>query len=73
MEMKKIVGRDFLISQSKFIEQFMIHTDDSKSKFGGVIGQNGKLVDFYSHELTTSQINYTMTERELLSIMETPK
>ena len=50
-----------------------MHTDVSKTHLGGVISQNGKPIDFYSHKLTTAQINYTDTEVELVSIVETLK
>ena len=50
--MKKIVGRDFLLSYHNFSENFMIHTDASKTQLGGVISQNGKPIAFYSRKLT---------------------
>ena len=37
------------------------------------MNQEGKPIVFYSHKVTPSQINYTTTERELLSIVETLK
>ena len=71
--MKQIVIRDVLISYPNFSERFIIYTDDSKTRLGGVISQNGIPINFYSHKLTPAQINYTTTERELLSIMENLK
>ena len=69
--MKKIVGRDVLISYPNFSEKFIIYTDSSNTQLGGISSQNGKPISFYSHKLTPAQINYTTTEKELLSIVET--
>ena len=40
---------------------------------GGGNSKNGKPIAFYTQKLTPVQINYTNTERELLSIVETLK
>ena len=71
--MKKIVGRDILLYYPNFSERFIIHTDAIKTQLGEVISQNGKPIVFCSRKLTPSQINYTTTERELLSKVETLK
>ena len=42
-------------------------------QLGAVISQNGKPIAFYSQKLKSAQIRYTITERELLSIVETLK
>ena len=73
ISMKKIVGRDVLLSYPKFIEIFIIHTGARKTQLQGVMSQNGRPIAFYSRKLTPPQINYTTTERELLSITETLK
>ena len=73
MKMNKIVGRDILFSYPNSREYFIIITYASKDKIGGVIGQNGKPISFFPRKLTPAEINYTTTERELLSIVETLK
>ena len=50
--MKNIVGRDVLLSYSKFSENIIIQTDSRKIQLGGVIVQNGKPIAFISHKLT---------------------
>jgi len=51
----------------------VIHTDASKLQLGAFISQNNQPIAFYSRKLNPNQVNYTTTERELLSIMETLK
>ena len=46
---------------SGFIKKFTIHTDAPDVQLGAVIMQEGKPIDFYSTNLSTVQINYTMT------------
>ena len=70
---KKLVARQTLLSYPNFNEPFEIHTDASKLQLGAVISQKGKPIAFYSRKLNPAQVNYTTTERELLSIVETLK
>ena len=72
-EMKKIVGRETLLSYPNFDEEFVIHTDASKTALGAVISQCGKPIAFYSRKLADAQTRYTTAEHELLSIVETLK
>ena len=51
----------------------VIYTDASKVQLGAVISQDNKSIAFYSRKLNHIQVNYTTTERELLSIVETLK
>ena len=69
ISMQKILGCDVLLSYPNFSEIYIIHTEASKTKLGGFISQNGKLVAFHSCKLTPAQINYTTTEKKLLSIV----
>ena len=65
-----IVARDTLLTYLDFNETFKIHNDASAFQLGEVIIQKGKPVDFYSRKLTDYQQRYTVTGRELLSIVE---
>ena len=40
IDMKKILGRDVLISYPNFSNNFIIHTDAIKTQLGGVISHN---------------------------------
>ena len=72
-EIKRIVSRETLLAYPNFNETFEIHTDASKQQLGAVISQNKQPIAFYSRKLNSAQVNYTTTERELLSIVETLK
>jgi len=50
-----------------------IYTDASKRQLGSVITQNNKPIAFFSRKLTGAQTRYSVTEIELLAIVETIK
>ena len=70
---KRVIGRELLLGYPDFNAPFEIHTDASKLKIGAVISQKGKPIAFYSIKMNSAQHNYTTTEKELLSIVETLK
>ena len=72
-KIKRIVSRETLLAYPNFNEPFEIHTDASKQQLGAVISQKKQPIAFYSRKLNSAQVNYTTTERELLSIVETLK
>ena len=71
--MIKSISRETLLVYPDFNKPFDIHTDASKVQLGAVISQDNKPIAFYSRKLNPAQVNYTTTERELLSIVETLK
>ena len=64
---------DTLLTYPNFNETFKIHTDASAFQLWAVIIQKGKNITFYSRKLTDAQQQYTVTDRVLLSIVETLK
>jgi RNase H-like domain found in reverse transcriptase len=62
-----------LLTYPNFNKTFEIHTDTRKVQLGACISQEGRPVAFYSRKLNPAQTQYTTTERELLSIVETLK
>jgi hypothetical protein len=54
-----------------FNKVFEIHTDVSNYQLGLVISQDQKPIAFYSKNLSATQRNYTVGEREMISIVET--
>eukprot|EP00957_Ditylum_brightwellii_P210547 15365094-Ditylum_brightwellii.AAC.1 len=71
--MKKIVSKGVLLAYPDFNLPFKIDADANDMQLGAVIAQKGRLLAFHSCKLNTAQRNYTMTERELLSIGKTLK
>ena len=70
---KKLVSRVIVLFYPNFNEPFQILTNTNKLQLGSVISQYGKPIAFYSRKLNPAQVNYTTTERELLSIVENQK
>ena len=61
------------LAHPDFSKPFVIYTDASDYQLGSVITQEGKPLAFYNRKLNKAQKNYTVTEKELLSIVETLK
>ena len=72
-DIKKVMAKETILNYPKFGQPFEIHTDASDRQLGSVIAQDGKPLAFYSRKLSSAQRNYTTTEQELLSIVETLK
>ena len=62
-----------MLAYPDFSKRFDIHTDSSDYQLGAVISQEGKPIAFYSRKLSGAQTRYTVTEKELLSIVEVLK
>ena len=72
-EIKRVVARDTLLTYLYFNETFKLCTDASAFQLGAVIIQEGKPIDFYSRKFTDSQQRFTVTEREIIRIVEALK
>ena len=68
-----MVCTETLLNYPDWSKPFDVHTDASDYQLGAVISQEGKPIAFYSRKLNKAQRNYTTTEKELLSIVETVK
>ena len=65
--------RDTLLTYPGFNETFTIHTNASALQLGAFISQKVKPIAIYSIILTGYQHRYKVTEKELISIIETLK
>ena len=72
-KIKRIVARNTSLIYQDFNKRFGIPTDASEFQLGAVISQDGKEIAFYSRKLTGPQTWYTVTVKELLSIVKTLK
>ena len=71
--MKALIDNETILAYPYFSKRFTIHTDVSDVQLGVVIMQDVKPPAFYSRKLSKTQINYTMAEKDILSIVETCK
>ena len=67
------MDRDNLLTYMNFIGEFKIHTEAIYFQLGAVISQKGKPIAFYGRKLTDPHKIYTVTEKDLLSTVETVK
>ena len=72
-KIKQILARDNLLTYPDFNEWFKNHTDDSTLQLGEVITQKGNPINLYGRNLTYFQRRYKVTEKFLLSMIETKK
>ena len=56
-----------------FSKLFEIYTDACTRQLGAVITQNNRPIAFFSQKLSDTQQKYSVTEQELLAIIETLK
>ena len=70
---KATIAKDVALAYPDFSEEFEIYTDGSATQIGAVITQNNRPLAFWSRKLTDCQKKYSVTEIELLAIIEVLK
>eukprot|EP00804_Cyclotella_cryptica_P028112 CCRYP_010987-RA/>CCRYP_010987-RA protein AED:0.44 eAED:0.44 QI:0/0/0/1/0/0/2/0/282 len=70
---KATIARDVTLAYPDYSQGFEIYTDSSKFQLGAVITQNNRPLAFFSRKLSPAQQKYSVTEQELLTIVETLK
>eukprot|EP00804_Cyclotella_cryptica_P004887 CCRYP_004939-RA/>CCRYP_004939-RA protein AED:0.40 eAED:0.34 QI:0/0/0/1/1/1/2/0/530 len=70
---KATIARDVTLAYPDYSQGFEIYTDSSKFQLGAVITQNNRPLAFFSRKLSQAQQKYSVTEQELLAIVETLK
>ena len=73
LNIKAAIAEDVMLSYPRYGQTFYIHTNASKFLMGGVISQKEGPIAFFSKKFNKAQLKYTVTEKELLSIVETLK
>jgi hypothetical protein len=67
---KKAMSKDILLAYPNYNMPFEVYTDASKRQLGAVIVQNNRPIALFSRKLSKAQRKYSITELELLSIIE---
>jgi hypothetical protein len=71
---KATIAREVVLTYLDFSKVFEIYTDASSKQLGAVtITQKNRPIAFFSRKLSTTQCKYSVTEIELLGIVETLK
>ena len=65
-----MLAKEAKLAFPDFLLPFHLYTDASDRQLGATLVQNGKPLGFYTRKLNTAQLNYTVGEKELLSIVE---
>ena len=70
---KATIAKEVVLAYPDFSKVFEIYTDASTTQLGAVITQDNRPIAFFSRKLSVMQAKYSVTEIELLAIVETLK
>ncbi len=70
---KATIAKEVVLAYPDFSKPFKIYTDASTMQLGAVITQGNRPIAFFSMKLSEAQSKYSVTEIELLAIVETLK
>jgi hypothetical protein len=67
---KAAIAKETVLASLDFSMPFEIYTDASATQLGAVIAQDNRTIAFFSRKLSEMQQKYSVTEIELLAIVE---
>ena len=68
--MKTTTAKDVALAYPDYSKEFEIYTYALSKQLGTVIAQGNRRIAFFSRKLTETQLRYSVTEIELLAIVE---
>ena len=72
-DVKAVIAKDVALAYPDYSKEFEIYTDASSKQMGAVITQQNRPIAFFSRKLSEMQQKYSVTEIELLAIVQTLK
>ncbi len=73
-DVKAAIAKEVVLAYPDYQTPFEIYTDASTKQLGAVITQNkNRPIVFFSRKLSVTQSKYSVTEIELLAVVETLK
>ncbi len=70
---KDAIANETVLAYPDFLKPFEVYTNASSTQLGAVIAQDNRPIVFFSRRLSKMQQKYSVTEIELLAIVETLK
>jgi hypothetical protein len=70
---KAVITKETVLAYPDFLKPFEIYTDATLMHLGALITQDNRPIAFLSRKLSKTQQKYSVTEIELLAIVETLK
>ncbi len=70
---KAVIAKEVVLPYPDFLKPFDIYTDASSTQLGAVIAQDNRPIAFFSRKLSKIQQKYSVTESELLAILQVAK
>jgi hypothetical protein len=70
---KAAIAKETVLAYPDFLKPFEIYTDASSTQLGAMITQVNRPIAFLGRKLSKTQQKYSVTEIELLAIVETLK
>jgi hypothetical protein len=72
-DVKAAIAKETFLAYPDFLKPFEVYTDASSTQLGAVITQDNKPIAIFSRKLSETQQKYSVTEIELLAMVETLK
>ena len=70
---KAAIAKEIVLAYPDFLKPFEIYTDASATQLGAVTAHDNRPIAFFSRKVSKMQQKYSVTEIELLAIVETLK